>query len=70
MTNDAPIRDAPRPVLLAYDYPPNDGGISRLGAGLAEELARRGDKALAGEYFDLRLARDDAEAIETWSFGN
>ncbi|MCB1647481.1 MAG: penicillin acylase family protein, partial [Pseudomonadales bacterium] len=25
---------------------------------------------LAGEYFDLRLARDDAEAIETWSFGN
>ncbi len=42
MTSDAPNSDAPGPVILAYDYPPNDGGISRLGAGLAEELTRRG----------------------------
>jgi phosphatidylinositol alpha-1,6-mannosyltransferase len=29
-------------LVLAYDYPPNDGGISRLGAGIVAELARRG----------------------------
>ena len=29
-------------VLLGYDYPPNDGGISRLSASLVEGLARAG----------------------------
>lgn len=29
-------------VLLGYDYPPNDGGISRLSASLVEGLAREG----------------------------
>jgi phosphatidylinositol alpha-1,6-mannosyltransferase len=28
--------------LLSYDYPPNDGGISRLCAALSSEFARRG----------------------------
>jgi phosphatidylinositol alpha-1,6-mannosyltransferase len=28
----------PNPILLSLDYPPNDGGISRLSAGLAEAL--------------------------------
>lgn len=31
-----------RIVVLSYDYPPNDGGISRLVAGAVDELARRG----------------------------
>lgn len=31
-----------RMLLLAYDYPPNDGGISRLGAGVVSEMIVRG----------------------------
>jgi phosphatidylinositol alpha-1,6-mannosyltransferase len=29
-------------TLFSYDYPPNDGGISRLCAAIAEEVTRRG----------------------------
>lgn len=32
----------PRITVLAYDYPPNDGGISRLGAGIVEGFVRCG----------------------------
>jgi phosphatidyl-myo-inositol dimannoside synthase len=41
--------------LLSYDYPPNDGGISRLTAATAVEMARRGISVevltLAGSHF-------------------
>src|SRR4051812_17170220 len=54
-----PLRSAPvnPPAvgLLSYDYPPNDGGISRLTAATAVEMARRGISVevltLAGSHF-------------------
>jgi phosphatidyl-myo-inositol dimannoside synthase len=46
-------------LVLSYDYPPTDGGISRLGAGIVAELARRGVKT---EVVTLRSGSKDGPA--------
>lgn len=50
---------APAIALLSYDYPPNDGGISRLVASAAAEMARRGVDTEV-----LTLARSGVPGVE------
>lgn len=43
-------------IILSYDYPPNDGGISRLTAAFATELAAKG--------VDLEVCSLEAHAVQ------
>lgn len=55
-------------ILLSYDYPPNDGGISRLTAAFASGLAAEGLKVeictLEGSTITEGLARPELPTVE------
>jgi phosphatidyl-myo-inositol dimannoside synthase len=55
-------------ILLSYDYPPNDGGISRLAGAFADGLAKNGQSievcTLDGSIIEQGLARPDIPTTE------
>ena len=55
-------------ILLSYDYPPNDGGISRLAAAFAAELRIKGKNievcTLNGNLVKQCLARPKVPTTE------
>lgn len=55
-------------IILSYDYPPNDGGISRLTAAFATELAAKGVDlevcTLEGSTVKQGLARPNLRTVE------
>lgn len=55
-------------IILSYDYPPNDGGISRLTAAFAKQLADSGMNlevcTLKADNVEQRLLRPELPTIE------
>lgn len=55
-------------IILSYDYPPNDGGISRLTAAFAKQLADSGMNleicTLKADNVEQRLSRPELPTVE------